>query len=212
MIRTVLLLLLLAAVGAVEARIVAAGNLVYAGDRTSVCFSDRFLTTVKAESGVEVEKRLRSLRLDRWDELSQVSYAVMNGTNEFRLSDEERTNLKRWLDAGGFLLASAGCSSQQWNASFTREIEATCGAGAMQPVTLDHPVFHTLFDIDAVPLSHGGVGKFLGVIRDGRLAVLISPEGLNDTAHTQGCCCCGGNEVKAAEEVVANTLVYALTE
>lgn len=211
-----LLLLLLVAVGAATAaddrRTIAAGNLIYAGDRTSVCFSDRFLTTVKAEAGVEVEKRLRPVRLADWDELSHIAFAVMNGTNEFRLADDERANLKRWIDAGGFLLASAGCSSQQWNASFTREIEATFGSGSMQPLALDHPVFHTLFDVADAPLSHGGEGSFLGVVRDGRLSVLISPEGLNDTAHTQGCCCCGGNEVKAAEHIVANALAYALTE
>jgi hypothetical protein len=194
------------------ARRVVAGNLIYAGDKTSVCFSDRFLTTVDTEARIPTEKRLRTVRLGRWDELAAVSFAVMNGQEAFTFTPEERTNLKRWLTGGGFLLASAGCSAEQWSASLRREVETALGANSLQPVPFTHPVFHSLFPITSAPLSHGGSGRFEGVSVDGRLAVLFSPEGLNDTAHTQGCCCCGGNEVKQAEEVVANTLVYALTE
>jgi len=42
--------------------------------------------------------------------------------------------------------------------------------------------------------------------------VLIhSRDGLNDTAHTQGCCCCGGDEIINAEQVNVNILAYAVS-
>jgi hypothetical protein len=195
-----------------EARKVVAGNLIYAGDKTSVCFSDRFLTTVETEAGVPTEKRLRTTRLGERGELERVDFTVMNGNEAFELTAAERDNLKRWLERGGFLLASAGCSAQSWSASFRAEMRKVFGAEALQPVGSDHPLFRTLFPVVNFGLSHGGAARFEGLVIDGRLAVLFSPEGLNDTAHTQGCCCCGGNEVKQAEEIVANALVYALTE
>lgn len=211
--RTAILLLLCAATAwCADPRRVEVGNLVYAGDKTSVCFSDRFLTTVKAEAGIDAATRLRSVRMGDAADLCSVPFAIMNGQEQFRLTEQERANLKSWLSTGGFLLASAGCSSQQWNASFTTEMEAVFGAGCLKPVPLDHALFRTLLPVNAVPLSHGGVATFRGLSIDGRLVCLFSPEGLNDTAHTQGCCCCGGNEVRPAEEIVANALVYALVE
>lgn len=210
--RTILLILVAVAAWSAEPRRVEVGNLIYAGDKTSVCFSDRFLTTVKAEAGIEAATRMRAVRLGDAADLTSVPFAIMNGQEQFRFTEQERTNLKSWLSTGGFLLASAGCSSQQWNASFVNEIETIFGAGNLKPLSLEHPIFRTLIPVTAVPLSHGGVATFRGLTLDGRLVCLFSPEGLNDTAHTQGCCCCGGNEVRPAEEIVANTLVYALVE
>ena len=50
-----------------------------------------------------------------------------------------------------------------------------------------------------------------GISLDGRLGVIYSLDGLNDTAHTQGCCCCGGNEITNCIQVNVNILAYALT-
>ena len=45
---------------------------------------------------------------------------------------------------------------------------------------------------------------------NGKLVVVYSSDGLNDTSHTEGCCCCGGNEIQNSMEINANTLAYAL--
>ena len=198
--------------GSGAGRRVVVGNLIYAGDKTSVCFSDRFLTTVETEAGVPTEKRLRATRLSDRAELNAVAFVIMNGQEAFTLTPDERDNLRQWLDAGGFLLASAGCSSQPWQASFRTAMKELYGPDAVTAVAQDHPLFRTLFPISDFSLTHGGTARFEGVVRDGRLVVLFSPEGLNDTAHTQGCCCCGGNEVRHAEEIVADALSYALVE
>ena len=68
-----------------------------------------------------------------------------------------------------------------------------------------------LYTDGSVHLNHGGTPHPLeGVSINNRLGVLYSQDGLNDTAHTEGCCCCGGNEVSNCEQINVNILAYAL--
>jgi len=52
--------------------------------------------------------------------------------------------------------------------------------------------------------------ELLGLEINGKIVLVFSPHGLNDTAHTKGCCCCGGNEISNAIKVNVNILTYAL--
>lgn len=215
--REVLILLLtcltaFAADPAPIAREIAVGNLTYAKTKTSKCFSDAFVADVGKRVAVSVKPGFVAVKSEDPAQLSQVAFAVMTGEGSFTLTEVERTNLHRWLEDGGFLLASAGCSSKEWTASFRAEMTKMFGPEALVSLAADHPLFRTLNDLSKVMLKHDGSARFEGVIRDGRLACLFSPEGLNDTQHVNGCCCCGGNEVVNAQEVVANALVYALVE
>lgn len=194
------------------AREVAVGNLSYAKTKTSKCFSDAFVAGVAKRVAVTVRPGFVAIRSDQAEQLSSVAFAVMTGEGSFTLAEIERTNLHQWLDHGGFLLASAGCSSKEWTASFRAEITRMFGEKSLVSLASDHPLFRTLNDLTNIPLRHDGAARFEGLILDGRLACLFSPEGLNDTAHVNGCCCCGGNEVVNAEAVVSNALVYALVE
>lgn len=188
------------------------GNLIYAGGMTSVCFSDRFLTTLSSETGIPTVKRMRPVRLNSAVELNAYPFVIMNGQKSFTLLAKERTLLKKYLHNGGFLLASAGCSSEKWSGSLRTELQGIFGADCLKPIPANHAIFKTLFSITKTPLKNGGNARFEGVTIDGRLVCLFSAEGLNDTAHTRGCCCCGGNEVKNAEKIVSNILMYALLE
>ena len=76
---------------------------------------------------------------------------------------------------------------------------------------MNHPVFHTVYEIKELRGQHGGVHPLAGVSIGGRLGVLYSQDGLNDTSHTTGCCCCGGNEFVNAIDINVNILAYALT-
>ena len=76
---------------------------------------------------------------------------------------------------------------------------------------MEHPVFHTVYEIRELKIAHGKPRPLVGISLGGRLGIVYSPDGLNDTSHTQGCCCCGGNEIVNAVEVNVNMLAYALT-
>ena len=185
-------------------------NLIYAGSKSSVCFSDKFLTTVSRETNLRPEQKFKTLKLAT-DDLFNCPFAVMTGEGSFVLQDQERKNLRTYLERGGFLLASAGCSSRDWDKAFRAEIKRVFPDNPLKPLKMNHPIFHTVFDVGKIGLTHGGSTQLEGLEIDGRIVLIYSPEGLNDTGNVNGCCCCGGNEVKNCHEINVNIFTYALT-
>lgn len=191
--------------GAVEC-----GNLIYAGTRTSKCFSDEFLTTVQQKTSIATERRFKAVKL-AGDELFKIPFVIMTGEADFNLPTKERENLKKYLQNGGFLLASASCSNEAWGKSFEREIKSIFGNDCLKDIPLDHEIFRTVFTIKELKLSHTGPTPTLkGITHNGKIVVVYSGEGLNDSSHAENCCCCGGNEIQNALEINANILAYAL--
>lgn len=190
--------------------VVQVANLVYAGVKSSHCFSDHFLVEAEKVSAISTSRRFHAVKL-AGEELYGYPLVIMTGEGSFKLPDSERENLRRYCERGGMLLASAGCSSNEWDRSFRAEMEIVFPQHPLRTLSADHAVFHTVKDISKIQVKHGAVHPLEGVSIEGRLAVIYSQDGLNDTAHTQGCCCCGGNEIRNAVEVNVNILAYALT-
>lgn len=190
--------------------IVQVANLIYAGTKSSKCFSDHFLVQAEKASSISTSRRFHSVKLSS-DELYSYPLVIMTGEGEFSLPDKERENLRRFVERGGMLLASAGCSSNDWDRAFRREMALVFSDAKLTALTLDHAVFHTVTDIAELKARHGKPKPLEGVSLGGRLGVIYSPDGLNDTQHSQGCCCCGGNEISNCIDVNVNILAYALT-
>ncbi|MGB0768381.1 MAG: DUF4159 domain-containing protein [Phycisphaeraceae bacterium] len=187
-------------------------RLIYDSGKSAVCFADQFLATYARESGQNVRRTYAQIALDS-DKLFEHPFVVLSGQEAFTLSAAEKKNLKRYIDRGGFVLASAGCSNVAWARSFETIMAKLFGDEPFEPIGTDHPLFHTVYDID-----HLGVRKAAGRVPiqaltvDGRVRVLYSPLGLNDTGNAGGdCCCCGGSEITNARQINVNALGYALT-
>jgi hypothetical protein len=192
-------------------------NLIYAGSKSSVCFSSRFLETVKRETNCNPAADFTPVRLAKED-MFKYPFAIMTGEGQFTLLDKERQLLKSYLMQGGFLLASAGCSSIEWDRSFRQEINRIFPDRRLRKIAMDHPIYHTIFEINSITLTHGGTTQLEGLEIDGKIVLIYSPEGLNDTANSgqkgstgSQCCCCGGNEIKNSQEINVNIFTYALT-
>ncbi len=186
------------------------GLLIYAGTKTSRCFSDEFLSTVQQKTSIATDRRFKSVKLGS-DELFQFPFVVMTGEGNFNLTPKEREQLKKYVENGGFLLASAGCSDKEWDTSFKREIKRLFGSDKFSNVPQNHAIYRTVFPVKDLKLSKSsGMAKLQGVSLNGKLVVVYSSDGLNDSYNATGCCCCGGNEIKNAREVNANILAYAL--
>lgn len=190
--------------------VVQCGNLIYAGTKTSRCFSDEFLSTVQQRTSINTARRFRAVRLDN-DELFRFPFVVMTGEGAFSLTGKERENLKRYVEGGGFLLASAGCSSKEWDKSFRREIAGLFGKASLQAIPMSHPIFSTIFPITGLQAgARPASGHLEGVSLNGKLIIIYSADGLNDSSHSRNCCCCGGSELGNALQINANILSYAL--
>jgi hypothetical protein len=196
-------------VGGEPEGIVQVANLVYAGVKSSHCFADHFLVTAEKESSISTSRRFHAVKLGS-EELYNFPLVIMTGEGAFQLTQQERQNLKQFIERGGFLLASAGCSSPDWDRSFRKEMAAVFPEQSLVPLGMEHPVFHTVYDITEMRAKHGTPKPLEGVSLGGRLGVIYSQDGLNDTAHTQGCCCCGGNEILNAIQINVNILAYSL--
>jgi len=188
-------------------------NLTYADEKSSVCFSDQFLKEIREETNINAHPGFEDVRLDS-AELFDYPFVVMTGEGAFKINEQQLTNLRDYLDSGGFLLASAGCSSKPWNTSFRRVMDRAYPEAALIRLDADHPIYHSVYDIEQSRYKSGGPKlPVLDALQiDGRVVMVWSPDGLNDTANAgPECCCCGGNEVKSARKLNVNILAYALT-
>ncbi len=196
-----------------EEGVVRCANLIYGTNKTSVCFSDEFLVQIQKDTHIKTYRRFYPVKLES-GELFEFPFSVMTGEGAFGLSDQQRQNLRDYLLNGGFVIASAGCSSKPWNDSFKREIEQMFPDVALNQLDASHPIFHTVYDITSSKYKSGAnkLPDLFGLDVDGKTVMIWSPDGLNDTANAgPSCCCCGGNEVKSARQLNVNILAYALT-
>lgn len=196
-------------VGGEPESVVQVANLIYAGVKSSHCFSDHFLVTAEKESAISTSRRLHAVKLSS-KELFNFPLVIMTGEGAFELTDAERKNLRNYVERGGFLLASAGCSSPDWDRSFRREMARVFPQKPMQSIPMSHTLFRTVYEIKELRAKHGKPKPLDGISFGSRLGVVYSQDGLNDTAHTQGCCCCGGNEILNCVQVNVNILAYSL--
>jgi hypothetical protein len=196
-------------VGGEPEGVVRVANLIYAGTKSSKCFSDHFLTRAEQDSTISTSRRFHAVKLSD-NELFEFPLVIMTGEGEFELLDSERQNLRRFIERGGFLLASAGCSSPDWDRSFRAEMAKLFPDHPLTEIQMTHPIFHTVYDVTELHGLHSSPRPLEGISIGDRLGVLYSVDGLNDTAHTTGCCCCGGNEITNDEQINVNILAYAL--
>ncbi len=190
--------------------VVQCANVIYAGNKTSKCFADAFLTALQQKTTIVTERRFKQVKLDSKD-LFDFPFIVMTGEGEFRLLQAERENLAKYLKGGGFLLASSGCSSREWDESFRKELKSLLPDHPLSQLPLTHPVFHTVYQIEKLDLAKSsGTAALEGAEIHGKLVCIYSRHGLNDTHNSTGCCCCGGNEIRNSLEMNVNIVAYAL--
>ena len=185
------------------------GNLIYAGNKSSVCFADRFLTDVADQTSLRVNKKFCPVRLDA-EALFDYPFCVMSGNEDFALTQKERQQLRKYLTQGGFLLVSPGCSDEKWDKSFRQEIKVCFPEYPLQKIPMTHPIFSIVNPIPSLVEKHGNAVSLEGLEINGRLVLIYSKEGLNDVENAKGCCCCGGNEIKDPAKVNVNVFTYAV--
>jgi hypothetical protein len=100
-----------------NADVVKCGKIVYSKSISSVCFSDHFLSEISSNTSIKTDPFFNPTKLES-DDIFNYPFCVVSGEDSFTLTEKEKTNLKKYLDNGGFILASPGCSNEKWNQSF----------------------------------------------------------------------------------------------
>jgi len=132
------------------------------------------LAAIRSATSLPVAEREVTVTLDSpglWD----VPYLYMTGHGNVRFTDREVVQLRRYLDAGGFLHADDNYGMDE---SFRRELARVFPDRALVDVPLDHPVYHLVHDLpQGLPKVHEHDGKpaqGLGLFLGDRLAVFYS--------------------------------------
>ncbi len=185
------------------------GNLVYAGNRSSICFADKFLTDVARDTTLDVGRNFVPVKLDA-ENVFDFPFCVWSGEQDFALTKKEREHLRKYLTGGGFILSSPGCSDPAWDIALRRELKLVFPEANLVKLPMSHPVFSTVKRITNLTDKKGQPASVEGLEIDGRLVMIYSKDGLNDVANAKGCCCCGGNMIVEAVLVNVNAFVYAL--
>jgi hypothetical protein len=111
------------------------------------------------------------------EELFRYPFAYLSEVGEMTMGPEEVANLREYLNRGGFAVADdLDGPSLEW---FAREMERVFPGRDYLEMTLDHPVFHSFYDIPDLavepPYPQPGPTKFHGYFDDhGRLCIVLN--------------------------------------
>lgn len=109
--------------------------------------------------------------------LSDHPFLYMTGHGNVRFTPQERSALRDYLRAGGFLHADDNYGLDE---SFRREIEQIFPDAPLVELPPDHPVFHGVYDFpEGLPKIHehdGGRPQAFAIVEGGRILVFYSYE------------------------------------
>ncbi len=187
------------------------------------------LETAQRELGLRVDLVKYDIAITD-DSLFDFHLAFMHGRNAFRLTPEERSRLRTYVQRGGMILADAVCSSQAFSESFRFEMQAILPEHPLQPIPPDDALLRGTyggFDLQLVtrrdPQPTGPrearaeilrkvPPELEGVRMDGRWAIIFSPYDLSCALEKQQSTGCQGYIPEDAARIGLNVLLYSLQE
>ena len=89
-----------------------------------------------------------------WDP-AQVPIVYITGHHRFTIPNRAAQQLRRFVLAGGSVIADACCGSEAFTDGFLDFVHATFPHRRFEPLPPEHPLFHAFFDIDEVTFQEG---------------------------------------------------------
>ena len=176
------------------------------------------LKRLSENTTVEVQFKKENVDLKSIDAFAH-PILYMTGHRNFTLTENEVNNLRRYLAAGGVLVANSCCGRKAFDDAFRREIARVLPDQKLGRIPLEHPVYRSVYPIqkvDYTPLAlhdHPGLDTpaLEGISIENQLRVVYSPYGFvngwsgapNPYAREYS-----GND---ALRLGINILVYAMT-
>jgi hypothetical protein len=154
----------------------------------------------------------------------------MHGRTAFRLTDNERRQLKQFIVRGGMLLADSVCASRAFSESFRREMAAIFPDQKLERIPVTDPLLGTAyggFDLRTVSRRDPGIatpGQPLeaavrkvppdleGIKLGDRWGVVFSPYDLSCALEKQNSLECQGYTRDDAARIGLNVVLYSLQQ
>jgi len=152
----------------------------------------------------------------------------MHGRHDFRLTPQERKQLKAYLERGGMLFADSVCSSREFTEAFVRELNTIFPQQQLQRIPPRDPLFSPQFggdDLSKVERREPGRGgdngplksqvretePYLEGIKLGeRYAVIFSPFDVSCALENRESLECAGYTRRDAARLGLNVVLYSL--
>jgi hypothetical protein len=129
------------------------GQVVYEGNwDPNPSSAINLLMAVDAKSSVRVKFKRENMDLDKTD-LFECPFLYLTGHEDFKLTDQQATKLRNYLNGGGFLLADSCCGRASFAAAFIREIKKVLPGAEIKHLPADHAVYSSRFKISSVNYS-----------------------------------------------------------
>ncbi|MCC7475730.1 MAG: DUF4159 domain-containing protein [Pirellulales bacterium] len=157
--------------------------------------------------------------------------AFMHGRYEFRLTEQERVQLRQYLERGGTLLADSICASKSFTTAFRRELGAALPGHGLARIPADDRLFTNSYggyDVRAVSLRDPQAAgdnqqplaprirksepQLEGIQLDGRWAVIFSPYDISCALESHEALSCRGYTREDAARIGLNVLLYSLNQ
>jgi len=187
------------------------------------------LRFVSQKSGVRVSTDRREVSLGD-PKLYNYPILFMHGRNAFQLKEEERQQLRAFLERGGVLIANSVCASEAFAASFESEMRALFPEHALQPIPGNQEMFtgaYGGFDLPQVtlrrPASRAAGSdrpatvdlittppRLDGLLLDERYAVIFSRYDLSCALEKHDSLECEGYTREDAAKIGLNLILYAM--
>jgi hypothetical protein len=172
---------------------------------------DNWLVELENRTDIKVERPPVVVKIDSED-LYQYPFLYMSGHGKIIFSEQDKDQLRRYLDAGGFLYVD---DNYGLDGSFRELMISIFPDTPLEILPNDHELFHCWYDLPGLPKIHehdGNPATAYGIIKDKRLQVLYSwssdiGDGLEDPlTHNDP------PEVRElAIRMAVNIMVYAMT-
>lgn len=148
-------------------------------------------------------------------EVLRYPFLFMTDNRFGELPDNERRNLKEFLDCGGFLYADdcvEGNSGDFFFQGMSALVPRMYPGLKLERLPDDHPVNNCYFQLGATPFFQGRDHGSHGLYLDGRLAMVLTPGDIHCAWSVLGDAWFGAGSFERAMKFGVNVVVFAMTQ
>jgi hypothetical protein len=197
------------------------GQVIHAGPwKTRTAAFPMLLSELNKSTGAQVSFDLRDVALTD-AAIFEMPFLFLTGTTDFSLSEQERANLRKFLNNGGVLFVEAGEGRSSFDQAFRQEIAQVLPGKQLVPLPPNHEIFHQPKIVEVVKARPALAAKngnqtdiapvLQGIDLNGSLAVIYSPYDCSAGWERAIAPYAIGYEPKDATALGLNVLYYAVT-